>query len=269
MTLKSNLKNYLKKTIIPRFEETVSYGHNYLKQPDSDQIRVLIFAQGRTGSTLLESLLVSTGHFRRHGEILNTEYKDEVRFPLTYIRGLSNWHANDNFICHVKLYHLTEDRQRPVDPVTFLKTLSAEGWKFIYLKRENKVMHALSNLIAESRGIYHKTDDKKEKFTLGVDCPYFEYWVKRRFQLEAAEQAVLDQLDSYHEVFYERDLEQGDRQQETVNSILQYLALEPKEANARTRKINTIPLPELISNYDEFLRCVQQNNWQEYLPEAV
>lgn len=52
----------------------------------SDQPRVLIFAQGRTGSTLLESLLASTGQFISYGELLGHSNPD-LRHPIRYIEG--------------------------------------------------------------------------------------------------------------------------------------------------------------------------------------
>ena len=67
----------------------MAYLFNAIKTKSPDQVRVVIFAQGRTGSTLLESLLCSTGHFFKNGELLNNDTgKNEIIFPTQYIRGL-------------------------------------------------------------------------------------------------------------------------------------------------------------------------------------
>ncbi|MDY7024190.1 MAG: hypothetical protein SWJ54_23045, partial [Cyanobacteriota bacterium] len=58
-----------------RTEELLSYLCEHIRKSSPNQVRTLIFAQGRTGSNLLENLLVSTGYFRKTGEKLNTQYK--------------------------------------------------------------------------------------------------------------------------------------------------------------------------------------------------
>ncbi len=50
--------------------------------------RVLIFAQGRTGSTVLESLLVSTRRFEERGEMLGAN-NEPVHLPARCLRGMA------------------------------------------------------------------------------------------------------------------------------------------------------------------------------------
>ena len=136
-----------------RRHEVLAYLFNIIKPHSSGQVRVVIFAQGRTGSTLLESLLCSTGHFFKYGELLNNDSgKNEVIFPTQYIRGLSKWESDSNFIFHVKIYHLTRDRKRPVDPKIFLDTLYNDGFKVIFLRRNNLVRHVLCQSLLHNSG---------------------------------------------------------------------------------------------------------------------
>lgn len=122
-SLSSKLVNRLKY----RSREIFSYILNYVKKPKrSSSVRVVIFAQGRTGSTLLENLLCSTGYFRQNGELLNTS-RGEVLFPLQFVNEISKWKPQENFIFHVKIYQLTRDRKRPLDPAFFLETLYKDG----------------------------------------------------------------------------------------------------------------------------------------------
>ncbi|MEM6521234.1 MAG: hypothetical protein AAF892_05185 [Cyanobacteria bacterium P01_D01_bin.71] len=251
-----------------RTEELLSYLAEYTRTSLPEQKRLIIFAQGRTGSNLLENLLVSTGYFRKNGEKLNTQYKQEIRFPISYLSGLSKLRPQRHFICRVKPYHLTEDRKNPVDPVRFLQALSDRGWQMVYLKRENKVMHALSNLIAEARSGYHKFDDQREHLTITVDCMYFSQWVEKRLHFEQVEEEVLTHFQDYESVVYEDDLEKPAAHPATVARVLDFLELERRPAIAINKKINTLALPELITNYDEFIDCVYRSNWQKYLPES-
>ena len=250
-----------------RSREVISY-LNYIRPLPSNSLRVVIFAQARTGSTLLESLLASTGHFCQNGELLNTT-KGEIWFPLTFLDGLSKWKSGNNFIFHVKINHLTQDRKRPVDPTLFLQTLADDGWQIIYLTRRNKVKHALSGLVAKNRvllqpDIWHKYDDDREELNIFVDCEQFSKRVEKRIDLDAYERKVLADLE-YHEVVYEDDLEKPQSHQKTVTRILNYLSLEPKEASTNLKKVNNHSLEELISNYEEFVECLSKSGWKKFL----
>lgn len=264
-TLLMSMSKPFKYRIIGRGREIISYFNNYLKPRSKDQIRVAIFGQGRTGSTLLESLLCSTEYFYKNGELLKIE-QDEIMFPSQFIRGLSKWKSNKNFIFHVKIYQLTRDRKRPIDPSYFIETLYNDGFNVIYLRRKNIIKHYLSNLVAEQRGEYHKFDDRTENLKLFIDCNSFVNKVKERIRFNEEEIAALANIE-YLEVTYEDDLESSITHQNTVNKILKYLSLEKKEAITKFKKINTSSLKELISNYDEFAECMTVQGWENYLDQ--
>ncbi|MFO8057817.1 MAG: hypothetical protein R6V10_11020 [bacterium] len=253
----------LKTSLLHRKRETMAYLYDLAGHTPQDQVRAVIFAQGRTGSTLLEDLVFSTGHFHKHGELLRTR-EGEVLFPVRFVRGLSKRQSDRHFIFHVKNYHLTRDRKRPVDAAWFLETLYREGWKIIYLQRRNKVRHALSNIIRDQRGDPFKRDDEKEEIKVVVDCERFVESVKERIRFEKAERKALADIE-YHQVVYEDDLEDAGKHQETVERILDYLCLEHRQVKTGYRRINTWPLEELISNYGEFESRVFENGWQSWL----
>ncbi|MCD6187909.1 MAG: hypothetical protein J7K09_07050 [Desulfuromusa sp.] len=244
--------------------EAMSYFFNSTKPIPSDQVRLLIFGQGRSGSTLLESLLCSTGYFRRNGELLSKARGHAILSPLKYIRGLSKMRSSENFISHVKVYQLTRDRKHPIDPAKFLNALSNDGWNVIYLRRRNKVRQSLSNLIREQRGAPHKFNDEKEEFTLSIDCDKFVSRVNGRFRFEEAEQEALANI-KYHEVIYEDHLENPGSHQLTINRILDYVSLEHRAVTTNHRKINIQSLENLIVNYDEFVDCLIKQKWQGFL----
>jgi len=243
--------------------EAISYFYYFAKPLPSDQIRVLIFGQGRSGSTLLENLICSTGYFRQNGELLSRR-RGEILCPIQYIFGLSKLRAPGNFIFHVKVYQLTQTRKRPIDPAEFLNILYGAGWKIIYLRRRNKVRQALSNLVANHRGAYHKYTDEVERFSIKIDCNNFVHRVNERFRFEGVERAALANIN-YHGVIYEDDLEKPDAHQKTINRILDYVSLEHREATTRNRKVNTQPLKDLIVNYNEFVDCLTEQGWQNFI----
>ena len=244
-------------------KEAKSYFYNFIKPIYPNQVRLLIFGQGRSGSTLLENLICSTGYFSEEGELLNTA-KGEIRNPILYIRGLSKERAPEPFIFHVKIYQLTRDRKHPIDPAIFLNELYNDGWKIIYLRRRNKIKHGISNIVASKRNIYHKLDDKKDTFRVSIDCNELIKLVKERFMFDAAEREALSGIN-YHEVIYEDDLERPNAHQFTINRILDFASLENRKVSTNHQKVITQSLEELIINYDEFVDCLVKQKWQKYL----
>ena len=253
-----------------RIREIISYFFNYTKPMPSDRLRVVIFAQPRTGSTLLESLLCSTGHFHSHGELLNSKIsKTKILFPLSFIRGLSKWKYQNNFIFGLKIGHLTKPRKYPINPTLFMETLYKDGWKIIYLRRRNKVKQYLSMLVVKSRVpsqqfAWHKFDDNPEELNISIDCDEFVKGIETKIQRNALEKKVLANIE-YHEVIYEDDLEQPQSHQKTVDRILNYLSLEPRLASTSHRKVNTHSPEELISNYEEFVECLRKSGWDKFV----
>lgn len=230
---------------------------------------VLIFAQGRSGSTVLESLLASTGHFAARGELLGDGH-DRTRFPRALLRGHARRTGGRSLLCHVKIYHLTRDRERAgsgaLDPREFLRGLAGEGWRIIYLARTDRVRHVLSGLVAEARKDYHKLDDRPVTTAVTVRRATLEEWIAQRLALEEDERAALAGLD-YHEVVYERDLEQAAAQQHTIDRVLDFLDLPRRTVSTPFRKVNARPLREIVANYDEFSGWIREMGLESTLSE--
>lgn len=229
---------------------------------NSENIQVVIFAQGRTGSTLLESLLSSTGHFRENGEVLAGK-GTKIKHPFTYVTAMANEKNRENFIFHLKIYHLTRDRKIPVDPRLFLKKLARRGWKIIYLHRSNSLNHVLSNMIAQERKGYHKYDDSTEQFKIYVNPNSLIISIKERLTYAQKEEAALKDLD-FLKINYEDDLADSDMHQQTVNKILDYCGLERRPCFTSMKKINRSTQKEVIKNYKEIKTELIKNQF-EYL----
>jgi LPS sulfotransferase NodH len=229
------------------------------------EVAVLIFAQGRTGSTLLESMLTGSGHFVGKGEVLGKGWS-RVRFPLAYIRGLAKRHAPRNFVAHLKIYHLTEDRENAgasrVDPGLFLRELVANGWRIIYLRRADPVRQFISTEVANARGHYHKFDDRPETTLVTIDRERLIETVQWRDKIHEEERRALEGIE-HLEIVYERDLLDPERHQATLDRTLDYLGLERSPAKTRLRKLNARPLREVIANYDEFAGWAKELGWTD------
>ena len=212
---------------------------------------------------MLESLLSSTGHFRRNGELLNPAY-GEIWSPIRYTRGMSARMPDENFMFHLKIYHLTRDRRRPVEPGAFLNSLHEDGWNIIYLRRRNTVRHQLSNAVLEHRGGPHKFSDDPERHLIEIDCETFVERVRERVQFENAETEALRGVD-FCEVTYEDGLEQVDMHQHTVDRILDHISLERRTARTKHKKVNTQDPVDLVANYDEFVEFLTKADLGHFL----
>lgn len=226
-----------------------------------DQVRTVIFAQGRTGSTLLESLLGSTGHFATHGEILSCD-AHEVGRPASFVRGKAKQARTLNSVFHLKIYHMTRDRRKPVAPAAFLSDLNADGWKIIHLIRRNVVKHALSTLVAEARGEYHRFDDSEENISIDVDLQNFRRLLTERLEFARQETGALGNLPRI-ELSYEDDLADESQHQVTVDKLLDEFGLERRAVSAATKKVNRFCPQDLIKNFDEVDKLVRSHglNW--------
>ena len=257
------IKSKIPKPIKFQYRKYKAYAYSFLSLKKNKNLKVIIFAQGRTGSTVLENLICSTGHFRASGELLSP-VKGRISFPYRYVDGLTRLGSTKNFIFHLKVYHLTRDRNDNIDPNSFLKRLMKDNWKIIFLKSTNKLNHALSNIVAEKRNNYRKFDTKKENIVLNLDVNELKNGIEERLDFDKQDEEALKDLE-YLELEYEKDLEKSEYHQGSIDMILDYLNLDKRKVETKHKKVNALSHKELIENYDEFYNLLEANNWLKYL----
>lgn len=234
-------------------EELNAYLNYYRFRNNHSTIKVIIFGQGRSGSTLLENLLASTGYFEERGELLGPR-PNEIKNPYKYILGLAK--SSNNFLFHLKIYHLTRDRQNKKDCKVFLEKLYRDGWKIIFLDRRNKIEQTLSTHIAQHTQTYHKLNVEIEKPLIKIDIERFQREVRERDQFRKEELEALSNI-KYLQIYYEEDLKSNQNHQQTVDKILDFLNLERRPSSTNYHRINTYDSREIIINYDEFKEMVE------------
>lgn len=234
------------------------------KQPEltfTPQKRVLIFGLGRTGSTLLEDLLQSTGYFEAHGELFRPSEPLQLQ-PLDYfVEKASN--CQKHFISHVKVYQMESVVQSELSKREFLEGLHQNGWQFIYLTRKNRLKHMLSSVRAQESSIYH-TETVLPAFTTTVDCYQFKHGVQQLEKWEAEELELLENLP-YLKIDYERHLENGLSHASTIKTILDYLDLPHRPFQTKLKKVIRGELSAIITNYDEFAEEMRAVGYGNYL----
>lgn len=227
----------------------------------SPQKRVLIFALGRTGSTLLEDLLQSTGYFEAHGELFRPAEPLQLK-PLEYFVDKAN-NCQKHFISHIKVYQMESVVQSELSKREFLEGLLANGWQIIYLKRRNRLKHLFSSVRAQESSIYH-TDTILPAFTTAVNCFQFKHGVKQLEKWESEELELLENLP-YLTIEYEQHLENEDTQPSTIKTILHHLELPNRPCETKLKKVIRGELQTIISNYDEFAEEMHAAGYGEYL----
>lgn len=223
---------------------------------------VLIFGQGRSGSTLLENLLVSTGHFTGYHEALNTVTR-EVIAPDRFIRGLGRLPSETGAVVHVKPEHLDWARRKrgAVDARAFVETLVADGWAILHLQRQDLLRQMVSKYVAEARGGFHKTDDRAETIRLEIPVADFIADYERRFGLLDQEHAVLEGIP-HRVLFYETHLEDSAVHQQTIDEILDALNLERRPVSTALKKIASASPADHLKNCEALEAAFTSRGWE-------
>lgn len=247
--------------IVLRWRELRGYLFDVLSRPNPNARHVLIYAPGRSGTTLLESLLVSTGHFEGLGEPLHLHTR-EVWAPVRYIRGLGRRAGKRALVVHVKGSQLVRGRRRPTDPRSFLQTLHADGWTIVHVERLGVADQVLSECYALARGAYHKTDDAPDDRRIRIEPEEFLRRYHRLLEGKGLDRRALDNLPHLNFI-YETDLMDATRHQATADRICKALGLPPRPVRTDLRRIGGTDPRHRLENYHEIGEALKTRglNW--------
>lgn len=124
------------------------YTHLFIRKTNLPGTKFVLFAQGRTGSDLLNSLINSHPAIYCDEEILN----HKVLFPMTFVKGKYALSPRNVYGFKLKIYHVT-DSQNIDNPKHFMSDLYQRGWKMIYLYRRNILRQVISGFVAQKKQI--------------------------------------------------------------------------------------------------------------------
>ena len=210
-----------------------------LKRPDR---RFVIFAQGRSGSTLLADLLNSHPGVYCADEILTWQRRDPARYALACSVG----HKADTYGFKVKIYQLTE-AQQIASPNAWLRDMHAQGWAVLQLRRRNVLRQALSSMVAEQRRVYHEEGQTSQPQPVLIDIDDLLQRTQRRVTTQHEEDQALQGVP--HESFvYEDDLLRPETHQATADRAFGFLGLASVPVTTGLRKIADRPLEQVVTN---------------------
>lgn len=262
MALPKNLKN-IKKTI--KKSKYIELINPKLKYPDK---KFLIYTRGRTGSTVLTELLNCHPEIFCDVEIFNFLYSgSKVKYPELYIKSCSkraSGHGKTVYGFKVKIAQLRyEHGYDNYDEV--LRNLYEEGYKFIYLRRDNYFRHKLSNIISAQTKIFHlKNGDSNNHVKVQVDCEQLMEGIQYGEIVNKTEAENLKGID-HITITYEEDLIENSKHQETADKVFKYLGLNSVKVETGLKRIVPENLKEIISNYNEVYDYFKDTEYIKFL----
>lgn len=227
--------------------------------------KFVIFAQGRTGSTLLIDLLDSHPQIHCDGEILDTRRRFLLRFFLEAKSG--RWRRKKTYGFSVRIKHIV-DNQKIRDAGSFLADLYRGGWNIIYLKRRNILRQTVSVFVVKYRNKWERfLSDPPERVAIRIDCKEFLRRMKIRERSLKDEEKALAGLP-HLALVYEDHLLKSEHHQLTLDGIFEWLGVPSAPVGTNLVKITPEKLSDFIENYDEFIKAVNDAGYARFLDEA-
>lgn len=240
-----------------RQQELSSYAKAAVNS-DTSSRRVLIFAQGRTGTWLMTHFLNAHPAVRCEKEILMfPKYA-----PIHYLSARSQLSAKAVYGCHVQINQLLTAQN--LDPKKFLARLSAKNWRILYLKRQDIIRQSISTILATQRQQWYTYNLKElDNRPLTIDPNDLHQWLKRRLNHAQLESEALRNVP-HLTVTYESDLREATNHQPTMNRIFDYLELPKITVKAQTQRLSSDSFREAISNYDALINSIRNTPFAQY-----
>lgn len=225
--------------------------------------KFVIFGQGRTGSTLLETLLASHPRIDRAWELLD---KRRRKWNLSlYINARSRLSRNDVWGFKAKYFQLSDEQK--VDPGKFLSRLHERGWKIIYIKRRNLLRQAVSHFIRLHRGRPHKEDNASEDISVRIKYVDLIRRIEQQEIYLVREEEVLRNLPHITLVYEDDLLNQADHQR-TLDKLFKFLDVPSAPVSTYMIKVTPEDLSQIVENFDELAHSLRGTRYEMNLEEA-
>lgn len=223
--------------------------------------RFIIFGRGRSGSTALVSLLNGVPGMNCEGEILN----QRVLFPQTHVEAQCRNARADIYGCKILSYQL-RDVQPILDKTNFIRRLNNKGFRIIYLKRENLLYHALSNIRARAFGFHSKKTEQRRHGKIEIDLDDLLGWIQKSEALDDYEKLLLEDVP-HLPITYEQHLLNPEEHQATADLVCEYLGIAGGHAETNYQKVSPKKLQDSVSNHSEMVEFLKGTPYGRYLDD--
>ena len=246
---------YHKESIIRSFINDLSY---VFKPECEKKSKFVIFGRGRSGSTVLVSLLNTLNGVYCDGEVYNVN----ALLPKARLRRAC--YFSDYQIYGFKLLSYQLFRYSYKYQMHFLSYLLNNGFKIIYLKRENLLMHAVSNVRAREFRFHSKDSNENLEKKITVDLSVLMYWLELSEMRERKEESLVSSIPHLR-LKYEENIENPAKHKETSDTVCDFLNISRGEVATQYKKISPLRLEDSIENYQEIKDKLINTRFEKYL----
>ena len=246
------------------------YAKGAFAKPKNRKVTFILFAQGRTGSTVLTDLIKKSSQIHCDGEIFGAFMPIKILFPTYYKRSLARVSTAPIYGYRIKIYDLIMFHNHTFqESIEFMRNEFNNGNKIIFLNRENKFRQAMSSLVAEARGDFHyKADSKGAKKKIHIDAKSIPMRIDKLNEFTQWDKRALDGFE-FLDINYETDLLPQEKHQETLDRICSFLNIDPCVATSEYKRSSVNQLEDYIENYDEVKSVLEENQLHTYLNQLA
>lgn len=253
-----------KSTLFPLYHLYL-VGKNGIQQKALSDTRFVLFGSGRSGSSALVNLLNQLPAVSCEGEILFSR----VRYPYQHIKAKCAQAETPGYGFKLLTYQLS-DVQKIASPQEFLERLHADHFRFIYLKRKNLLMHALSNIRARKLG-FHKDKGEAgfENQKINVAPKTLSVWLESITANHVHEGQWLSRIP-HLALVYETDLQYRGQHSITVAKVCDFLQIDAdvSQIECGLRKISPLTLEASVENCEEVTQWLATSKFAYLLEYA-
>lgn len=235
----------------------LSYPFHSKSEPSK---KFVIFTVGRSGSSLLVSLLHSHDKIHCDDEL----FRRRLLSPLRYLHHKALLSSKPVYGFKLNTYHFRD--QKVESPKAFMKEIYDDGYQIISLKRRNIVRQAISHMYAIHRDKFHhqETQGKQYYEEFAIDLELFQEKLDL-FEGFRTQHTHLVEGFPHLQLYYEDDLLDATKHQTTVDRIADFLDVYPVQVSSRYAKTTPKQLADFVTNYSDVKAYLENSKYAEYI----
>jgi LPS sulfotransferase NodH len=233
----------------------------------SSPIGFVLYGQSRSGSTLVAELARSHPEVRCDGELLTPEWGYVrnsavryvlIRYPFPYLEWRRRRAGGLAYGFKLMSYQLAM-------PKSALARLARDGWRFVHVRRRNRLQQSLSKLIAAKSGHWHRRgDEAAPSYRVRIESGELEQEIATREAWTRAEEDAIAGIDRLI-VEYEDDLADSRRWQATMDLVFGHIGVAPAPVGTQLQRTDERGYGDVIENYADLVASLRKGAFAHYL----